>query len=68
MHNKIVSGAKRENEAWRDNKRAKDTEAQRLNRLEAEGLEGVDEKATMETLERKTEDTRVEVAVADALD
>ncbi|KAI4927901.1 hypothetical protein J4E85_006414 [Alternaria conjuncta] len=40
----------------------------RLNRLEVEELEGGDEKATMEMLERKTEDARVEGAVADALD
>jgi len=48
--------------------RTKDTEEQRLNRLEAEGLEGGAEKATLETLERKIEDARVESAVADALD
>jgi len=63
-----VSGAKRQYEAWRDDERAKDTEEQRLNRLEAEGLEGGEERATMETLDRKTEDARVEIAVADALD
>ncbi|KAI4930816.1 uncharacterized protein J4E92_004649 [Alternaria infectoria] len=68
MDYKIVSGAKRQYEAWRDDERAKDTEEQRLNRLEAEGLEGGDEKANMETLERKIEDAKVEVAVADALD
>jgi len=68
MDYKIVSGAKREYEAWRDNERAEDTEEQRLDRLEAEGLGGGDEIATMETLERKIEDARVGVAVADALD
>ncbi|KAI4693481.1 uncharacterized protein J4E88_001853 [Alternaria novae-zelandiae] len=68
MDYRIVSGAVRGFEAWRDNERARDTEEQRLNRLEAQGLEGGDEKATMETLERKTEDARVEVAVAGALD
>jgi len=68
MDYRIVSGAVRGFEAWRDNERAGDTEEQRLERLEAEGLEEGDETATMETLERKTEDARVEVAVADALD
>ncbi|KAI4700678.1 hypothetical protein J4E81_003640 [Alternaria sp. BMP 2799] len=68
MDYRIVSGAERGYEAWRDNARAKDTEEQRLNRLEVEELEGGDEKATMEMLERKTEDARVEGAVADALD
>jgi len=68
MDYKILSGAKRQYEAWRDNERARDTEEQRLDRLEAEGFEGGDEKATLETLERKTEDARVESAVADALD
>ncbi|KAI4664614.1 uncharacterized protein J4E79_002911 [Alternaria viburni] len=68
MDYRIVSGAARGFEAWKDDERAEDTEEQRLNRLEAEELEGGDEKATMETLERKTEDARVEVAVADALD
>jgi len=68
MDYRIVSGAVRGFEAWRDDERAKDTEEQRLNRLEVEGLDGGDEKATMETLERKTEDARVEVAVDDALD
>ncbi|KAI4619796.1 hypothetical protein J4E83_005652 [Alternaria metachromatica] len=68
MDYRILSGAVRGFEAWRDDERAKDTEEQRLERLEAEGLDGGDEKATMETLERKTEDARVEVAVADALD
>jgi len=63
-----VSGAKRQYEAWRDDERAGDTEEQRLERLEAEGLEEGDEKATLETLERKIEDAKVEVAVADALD
>jgi len=63
-----VSGAKRHFEAWRDDERAKITEEQRLEKLEAEGLEGGAEKATLETLERKIEDARVEVAVADALD
>ncbi|KAI4921808.1 hypothetical protein J4E90_000235 [Alternaria incomplexa] len=68
MDYKIVSGAKRQYEAWRDDERAGDTEEQRLERLEAEGLEEGDEKATLETLERKIEDAKVEVAVADALD
>jgi len=68
MDYKIVSGAKRGFEAWTDNERGEDTEELCLERLEAEGLEGGDEKATMETLERKTEDARVEVAVGDALD
>jgi len=68
MDYRIVSGAERGFEAWRDDERAEDTEEQRLDRLEAEGLEGGDETATMETLERKTEDAKVEIAVADALD
>ncbi|KAI4698182.1 uncharacterized protein J4E84_001317 [Alternaria hordeiaustralica] len=68
MDYKIVRGAVRGFEAWMDNERATDTEEQRLNRLEAEGLDGGEEKATMETLERKAEDARVESAVADALD
>jgi hypothetical protein len=63
-----VSGAKIQNEACRDNERAKDTEEQRLGRLEVEGLDGSDEKATMEILERTTKDAKVDVAVADALD
>ncbi|KAI4959133.1 hypothetical protein J4E86_002854 [Alternaria arbusti] len=68
MDYRILSGAVRVFEAWRDDERAKDTEEQRLERLEAEGLEGGDRKATLETLEWKTEDVRVEIAVADALD
>ncbi|KAI4656082.1 hypothetical protein J4E93_000799 [Alternaria ventricosa] len=68
MDYRIVSGAVRGFETWRDDERAEDTEEQRLNRLEAKGLNGDDEKATLETLELKIEDARVEVAVADALD
>jgi hypothetical protein len=62
-----VSGAKRQYGAWRDDERAKDTVEQRLGRLQAEGLDEGDEKATMEILERKTEDAKVDVAVADVL-
>ncbi|KAI4945500.1 hypothetical protein J4E91_007842 [Alternaria rosae] len=52
----------------RDEERAGNIEEQRLKRLERErGREG-DGKATLETLERKTEDARVGIAVADALD
>ncbi|CAN9143323.1 unnamed protein product [Alternaria alternata] len=54
-------------EAKRDNERAKDTEEQRLDRLEIE-QRGEDGNPTMETLERRTDDANAEVAVADALD
>jgi hypothetical protein len=68
MDYRIVSGAKREYEVWRDDERAKGTEEQCLDRLESERNGIADEKATMETLERKTEDAKVDIAVADALD
>jgi hypothetical protein len=72
MDYRIVSGAKREYEVWRDEERAKDTEEQRLDRLEREeaeiaGDEGK-ESTTIEDLERKMQDARAEIRVADTLD
>jgi hypothetical protein len=66
MDYRIVSGAKRGYEVWRDGERAEDTVEQRLHRLETEEDEEV--KGTLETLERKTDDAKVDVAVADASD
>ncbi|KAH6859013.1 hypothetical protein BKA58DRAFT_52014 [Alternaria rosae] len=66
MDYRIVNGAQREFEVWRDEERAGDIEEQRLERLEREGGREGDGKATLETLERKTEDARVGIAVADA--
>jgi hypothetical protein len=72
MDYRIVSGAKREYEAWRNNERAKDTTEERLDRLEHEEAEAAKndskERTTMEDLEKKTESAKVEIKVADALD
>ncbi|KAG9192873.1 hypothetical protein G6011_11607 [Alternaria panax] len=68
MDYRIVNGAMRGFEAWRDEERVKDTKEQRLDRLENEASGEGDEEATIETLERRTEEAKIEVAVADALD
>jgi hypothetical protein len=72
MDYRIVSGAKREYEVWRDEERAKDTTEERLDRLEREEAEGggsqSKERTTIGNLERKMEDARAEMKVADALD
>jgi hypothetical protein len=69
MDYRIVSGAKREYEVWRGDERAKDTEEQRLDRLEREeaGSSGED-RTIIEDLEKKMEGARAEMKVADALD
>jgi hypothetical protein len=69
MDYRIVSRAKREYEVWRDDERAGETTEQRLDHLEEEAA-GRERKegATIEGLECRTEDARVEMMVADALD
>ncbi|KAH7329440.1 CWC16 protein [Stachybotrys elegans] len=65
----MVSGAMRNNEPWYNAKAAAETDAERLDRLEAEGEE--DDQAPedpMQSLEAKTRDAQDEMAVADALD
>jgi len=57
-------GAKRNFEPWREAKLAEETEEERLDRLEQEEAE----RSAMKELELKTEDTKREMAIADALD
>ncbi|KAF2717518.1 DUF572-domain-containing protein [Polychaeton citri CBS 116435] len=57
-------GARRNFEPWRESKLAEETEEEMLDRLERE--EG--EKGKMTELEKKTNDARTEMAIADALD
>ena len=65
-------GAKRNFEKWRDpeDDKLKETDEERLNRLEKEELEaeGEAEKNAMEELEGKMEESKREMKVADALD
>jgi hypothetical protein len=71
MNYRIVSGAKREYEVWRDDERVKETTEQRLDRLEREEEEVErqrEEAVTIEGLERRIDDARMEMKVADALD
>jgi hypothetical protein len=67
MDYRIVAGAKRGYEAWRDGERSADTAEQRLERLGREMGMKEDDGTTMEQLERKAEDARTEISVADAL-
>jgi len=57
-------GAKRNFEPWREAKLAEETEEEMLDRLEREEAE----RDPMKDLEKKTNDARTEMAVADALD
>ncbi|KAK3057616.1 Pre-mRNA-splicing factor cwf16 [Extremus antarcticus] len=57
-------GAKRNFEVWREDKLNEETEEERLDRLEREE----NERDKMVELEKKTEDAKTEMAVADALD
>lgn len=57
-------GARRNFEPWREAKLAEETEEERLDRLEREE----NERDAMKELEKKTEDAKTEMAVADALD
>ncbi|KAF2859728.1 DUF572-domain-containing protein [Piedraia hortae CBS 480.64] len=57
-------GAQRNFEPWREAKLAEETEEERLDRLEREEAE----RDAMKELEKKTEDTKTEMAIADALD
>lgn len=65
-------GAKRNFEKWRDptSKELQETDEQRLDRLEREEAEAAEEEErnAMEELEQKMEDSKREMAVADALD
>ena len=62
-------GAKRNFEVWRASEGdIRETDEERLNRLEREGMEEEGETTAMEELERKVGDARQEMAVADALD
>ena len=71
MDYRIVSGAKMGYEVWRDDGVKGDTVEGRLDRLEREDRDNVeanDPDTAIEKLERKAEDARTEMAVADALD
>ncbi|KAK3073358.1 Pre-mRNA-splicing factor cwf16 [Teratosphaeriaceae sp. CCFEE 6253] len=57
-------GAKRNFEVWRQSKLEEETDEERLDRLEKEEAE----RDAMKELEKKTDDARTEMAVADALD
>ncbi|EMC93841.1 hypothetical protein BAUCODRAFT_26098 [Baudoinia panamericana UAMH 10762] len=57
-------GARRNFEPWREAKLAEETEEERLDRLEREEAE----RDAMKELEKKTEDAKTEMAIADALD
>ena len=65
----MVKGALRNVEPWRNAESANETDAERLDRLEAENA-AEDQAAddAMENLEAKTRDAQHEMAVADALD
>lgn len=64
MDYECEKGARRNFEVWREAKLAEETEEERLDRLEREE----NEKDAMKDLEKKTEDAKTEMAVADALD
>lgn len=66
MDYECESGAKRNFEPWREAKLSVETEEERLDRLEKEEAEGKRDK--MAELEKKAEDSKTEMAVADALD
>ncbi|KAK3679926.1 Pre-mRNA-splicing factor cwf16 [Recurvomyces mirabilis] len=57
-------GARRNFEVWREAKLNEETEEERLDRLEKEEQE----RDVMKELEKKTDDARTEMAIADALD